>query len=103
MDTIVCDWQIVTVEDDGHRIGQVLWGTCVEDKSFRFGNGDYICTSKLVEIKPKKNLIKTASGSTYKVVGEGKKATVELCDFELLHSGFSPEQIETLKTTTFRH
>ncbi|CAH1220779.1 MULTISPECIES: hypothetical protein [Alteromonas] len=28
---------------------------------------------------------------------------VELCDFELLRSGFSPEQIEALKTTTFRH
>ncbi|MCF2920684.1 hypothetical protein L1264_09350 [Pseudoalteromonas sp. APAL1] len=103
MDTIVCDWQIVAVEDDGHRIGQVLWGICVEDKSFRFGKGDYICTSKLVEIKPKKNLLKTASGSTYKVVGEGKKATVELSDFELLRHGFSPEQIETLKTTSHRH
>ena len=103
MDTIVCDWQIVAVVDDGHRIGQVLWGICVEDKSFRFGKGDYICTSKLVEIKPKKNLLKTASGSTYKVVGEGKKATVELSDFELLRHGFSPEQIETLKTTSHRH
>ncbi|ODB37275.1 hypothetical protein BB427_13730 [Pseudoalteromonas sp. BMB] len=103
MDTIVCGWQIVTVEDDGHRIGQVLWGICVEDKSFRFAKGDYICTSKLVEIKPKKNLIKTASGSIYEVVGDGKKATVELCDFELLRHGFSPEQIETLKTTSHRH
>ncbi|MCG7543542.1 hypothetical protein MHM93_05020 [Pseudoalteromonas sp. MM17-2] len=103
MDTIVCDWQIVTVKEDNHNIGKVLWGICVEDTSFRFGKGDYICTSKLVEIKPKKNLIKTVSGSIYKVVGEGKKATVELCDFELLRSGFSPEQIETLKTTSHRH
>jgi hypothetical protein len=103
MDTIVCDWQIVTVKDNDHNIGQVLWGICVEDKSFRFGNGDYICTSKLVEIKPKKNLIKTASGSIYKVVGEGKKVTVELCDFELLRSGFSPEQILSLKTATRQH
>ncbi|TMN35210.1 hypothetical protein [Pseudoalteromonas sp. S2755] len=93
MDTIVCDWQIVTVEDGGHRIGQVLLGTCVEDKSFRFGKGDYICTSKLVEIKPKKNLIKTASGSIYKVVGDGKKATVEFCDFELLRNGFNPQHV----------
>ncbi|CAM4439373.1 hypothetical protein [Pseudoalteromonas maricaloris] len=99
MDTIVCDWQIVTVKDNG----QVLWGICVEDKSFRFGNGDYICTSKLVEIKPKKNLIKTASGSIYKVVGDGKKAIVELCDFELLRNGFNPQQIKALKTTSHRH
>ena len=103
MDTIVCDWQIVTVKDNGHNIGQVLWGICVEDKSFRFGNGDYICTSKLVEIKPKENLIKTASGSTYIVVGDGKKATIELCDFELLRNGFNPQQIKTLKSTSHRH
>jgi hypothetical protein len=103
MDTIVCDWQIVTVKDEELNIGKVLWGICVEDNSFRFGKGDYICTSKLVEIKPKKNLIKTASGSTYKVIGEGKKANVELCDFELLRHGFSPQQIKTLKTTSHRH
>lgn len=28
-----CDWQIVTVKDDDHNIGKVLWGICVEDKS----------------------------------------------------------------------
>jgi len=103
MDTIVCDWQIVTVKDEEYNIGKVLWGICVEDNSFRFAKGVYICTSRLVEIKPKKNLIKTASGSIYKVVGDGKKATVELCDFELLRNGFSPLQIETLKATSLRH
>ncbi|MCK8109081.1 hypothetical protein MTF64_19560 [Pseudoalteromonas sp. 2CM41L] len=103
MDTIVCDWQIVTVKNKEHNIGKVLWGICVEDNSFRFSKGDYNCTSKLVKIKPKKNLIKTASGSTYKVVGEGKKATVELCDFELLRNGFSPQQITTLKTSSLQH
>lgn len=103
MDTIVCDWQIVTVEDDGHRIGQVLWGICVEDKSFRFGKGDYICTSRIVKINPKTNLLKTASGSIYKAIGEGKKVAIDYRDFELLRHGFSPEQIEALKTTTFRH
>ena len=103
MDTIVCDWQIVTVKDDDHNIGKVLWGICVEDKSFRFSKGDYICTSKLVEINPKANLIKTASGSTYKVIGEGRKASIDYCDFELLRNGFNPEQINALKTATLQH
>ena len=101
MDTIVCDWQIVTVRHEENNIGKVLWGICVEDKSFRFGRGDYICTSKLVKIEPKKNLMKTANGSIYRVIGNGKKATVELCDFELLRNGFSPEQIELLKHSIF--
>lgn len=103
MDTIVCDWQIVTVKNDYQNIGKVLWGICVEDKSFRFGKGDYICTSKLIKINPKTKLLKTASGSVYKVVGEGKISAIDYRDFELLRHGFSPEQIEALKTTTFRH
>lgn len=103
MGTIIENWQIVNIMDGKNSIGKVLWGICVEDNSFRFAKGDYICTSRLVEIKPNKNLIKTASGSTYKVVGKGKKAIVELCDFELLRSGFNPQQIKTLKVTSHRH
>ena len=70
---------------------------------YRFSKGDYICTSKLVEINPKTNLIKTASGSTYKVIGEGRKASIDYCDFELLRNGFNPEQINALKTATLQH
>ena len=62
-----------------------------------------ICTSKLVEINPQKGLLKTASGSIYKVIGEGKKAAIDYRDFELLRHGFSPEQIEALKMASLRH
>jgi hypothetical protein len=103
METIIENWQLVTVLEGEHSIGKVLWGICVEDMSFRFTKGDYICTSKLVEINPKEGLLKTASGSIYKVVGRGGKASIDYRDFELLRNGFSPEQIHELKTATQQH
>lgn len=54
------------------------------------------CSSKIVEISPNNQLIKTASGSLCQVIGEGQKAKVQLKDFELLRHGFSPEQISQL-------
>jgi hypothetical protein len=64
--------------------------------TYRFATGDYISTSKIVEISPNTQLIKTASGSLYQVIGEGKKAEVQMRDFQLLRHGFSPEQITQL-------
>ncbi len=45
MNTIVKDWQIVSVLDKGDLVGDVLWGICVDDSTYRFFKGDYICTS----------------------------------------------------------
>ena len=61
--------------------------------TYRFATNDYINTSKIVEISPHNQLIKTASGSIYQVIGAGQKAQVQMKDFELLRHGFSPEQI----------
>ncbi|ANB24603.1 hypothetical protein A6F57_04890 [Alteromonas stellipolaris] len=96
MNTIVKNWHIVSVFDGEELIGKVLWGTCVDDMTYRFATGDYISTSKIVEISPNTQLIKTASGSLYQVIGEGKKAEVQMRDFQLLRHGFSPEQITQL-------
>jgi len=49
-----------------------------------------------VKISPNNQLIKTASGSLYQVIGEGKKAEVQMKNFELLRDGFSPAQITQL-------
>jgi hypothetical protein len=97
MNTIVCNWQIVSVIDNGEPIGDVLWGICVDDMTFRFSKGDYICTSKIIEVNFNTNLIKTHSGSIYQIIDIGKHSTIDFSDFELLRSGFSPEQIEILK------
>ncbi len=77
-------------------IGKILWGICVDDITYRFATNDYMSTSRIVEISPNNQLIKTASGSLYQVIGEGKKAEVQMKDFELLRHGFSPEQITQL-------
>ncbi|NMM42541.1 hypothetical protein [Pseudoalteromonas arctica] len=96
MKTTVKDWYIVSVFDDEELIGKILWGTCEEDETYRFSPGSYISTSKVEKIFPNKRLIITASGSCYKLIGEGQKSLVQLKDFELLRHGFSPEQITQL-------
>lgn len=77
-------------------VGKIQWRTYVDDMTNRFATGDYISTSKIVEISPQNQLIKTASGSLYQVIGEGQKAQVQIIDFQLLRHGFSPEQITQL-------
>ena len=64
--------------------------------TYRFATNDYISTSTIVKISLNNQLIKTASGSLYQVIGEGHKAEVQIKDFELLRHGFSPEQITQL-------
>lgn len=34
--TVVTDWHIVSIIDNGGVIGRVLWGICVEDSTCRF-------------------------------------------------------------------
>ncbi|ETJ46810.1 hypothetical protein [Pseudoalteromonas agarivorans] len=96
MKTIVKDWRIVSIFDGEEMIGKILWGNCVDDMTYRFATNSYISTSSIVKISPNNQLIKTASGSLYQVIGEGKKAEVQMKDFELLRHGFSPEQITQL-------
>lgn len=96
MNTIVKDWRIVSVFDGEELMGKVLWGICVDDMTYRFAKDDYISTSKIVEISPHNQLIKTASGSLYQVIGEGQTTQVQMKDFELLRHGFSPDQITQL-------
>ncbi|EWH05308.1 hypothetical protein AT00_13545 [Pseudoalteromonas lipolytica SCSIO 04301] len=77
-------------------VGKIQWGTSVDDMTYRCATGDYISTSKIVEISPQNQLIKTASGNLYQVIGEGQKSQVQIIDFQLLRHGFSPEQITQL-------
>tara|TARA_B110000211_G_scaffold223011_1_gene272383 strand:- start:3209 stop:3475 length:267 start_codon:yes stop_codon:yes gene_type:complete len=69
MSTTVSDWQIVSATDYDDLVGKVLWGTFVDDMTFRFVTGDYICTSKIMEIPNNTGLIKTDSRSLYQIVG----------------------------------
>ena len=100
MNTIVTDWYIVLVMEGKDRIGEVIWGTIVDDMTCRFATGDYLCTSAIVKVNASNQLITTSSGSLYQVIGKGKRAIIDFDDFELLRNGFSPEQIRMLNCAT---
>lgn len=97
MITVIKDWYIVRIIDSGLYVATVLWGTCVEDMTSRFSAGDYVCSSKIVSIDPMAKMVKTQSGSSYQVEGDGIRTDIQLNDFELLRQGFSPEVINQLR------
>jgi len=96
MNTLITDWFIVSIMDKDQLIGDVIWGIVEEDNSYRFSKGDYVSTSRVVEINYASRFAKTSSGSLYQLQGNGKKAIIDIDDLELLRSGFSPIQIRAL-------
>jgi hypothetical protein len=96
MNTIVTDWQIVSIIEGSDFVGEVLYAVIVDDTTCRFGKGDFVCTTKIESISIERQLIKTITGSLYQILGKGRKAEVDFKDFELLRNGFNPEQINQL-------
>ena len=96
MNTTVKNWYIVAVMDDQQLVGEVLYGIVQDDQTYRFYDGDYVTTSRIVLMDFKTRQIITASNSHYQLTGSGKRAIIDLDDFELLRKGFSPEQIRAL-------
>lgn len=97
MNTIITDWILVSVIDNKKPIGKVLYGIVIDDMSCRFLKGDSVCSSILKDINLDNQLIKTQSGSLYQVLGRGKKAEIQIEEFELLRQGFSPDQIVAIR------
>lgn len=97
MNTVLKDWYIVSVLEGDELVGKVLYGTVIFDSSFRYIKGDYVCTSKIVDINVNNQLIKTHSGSLYQIHGNGKRAKIKFNEFELLRQGFSPDQIIAIR------
>lgn len=101
MNTLVSDWQIVTIIDKNEQaIGDVLFCKCINDTRNLFSLGSYICTSRITDLNADLHLIKTYSGTLYQLLGAGKRSTIELRYFPLLRQGFSPEQINALKSVS---
>ena len=94
--TKVKDWHVVSIYDRDQLVGRVLWGICTQDTTSRFSVGDYVCTSRIIEIIPKENLVRTFSGNTYLVEGDGQRSQIQVPDFELLRGGLSPDEISFL-------
>lgn len=94
MNTVIKDWIIVSVLDGDNLMGEVLYGTIIDDMTCRFATGDYVSSSQIMNIDSR--LITTATGSLYKILGKGRRAIIDFDDFELLRNGFSPEYIKAL-------
>jgi len=98
MQTTVRDWYIIKVFDDnGTRIGQLLWGFIVDDLTGRFSPGDYVCTSSIEDVS--NNVILTAKGSQYITEGTGKEFEALFSEIELLRRGYSPAQVSRLRSS----
>jgi hypothetical protein len=97
MNTIITDWILVSVIDNKKPIGKVLYGIVIDDMSCRFLKGDSVWSSIIKDINLDNQLIKTQSGSLYQVLGRGKKAEIQIEEFELLRQGFSPDQIVAIR------
>lgn len=93
MNTIIKNWQIVSIFDGSIFIGRVLWGIVVDDMSCRFVANDYVCTSKITSVNFDTKIVITHSGSMYQIIEAGIESTIDLKDFELLRNGLSPQQI----------
>jgi hypothetical protein len=100
MNTIVTEWFLVSVMSQDEHVGDVIWAIIDEDYSCRFLKGDYVCSSKVIEINNCSMLATTHSGSIYQLKGKGNKAIIDFDDFELLRSGFSPLQIRALNKSS---
>ncbi|MCM2680028.1 hypothetical protein [Echinimonas agarilytica] len=100
MNTTVENWYIVAVMDGEQLVGEVLYGTVQYDQTFRFYEGDYVTTSRVVSMDVKAQQVITASNSYYALKGNGKRAIIDLDDFELLRHGFSPVQIRVLNSSS---
>lgn len=82
---------------DGEQlVGEVLYGIVKDDQTYRFFDGDYVTTSRIILMDIKARQVITASNSHYCLEGSGKRAIIDLDDFELLRNGFNPEQIRAL-------
>ena len=94
MNTFVKDWIIVSVLDGDNLMGEVLYGTVIDDMSCLYIAGDYISTSQIINIES--SLVTTSTGSLYQFLGKGRRANIDFDDFELLRNGFSHEYIKAL-------
>jgi hypothetical protein len=99
MNTVICDWWIVSIIDNDITVGKILWGTVIEDMSCRFLKGDYVSSSMIIDININNQLIKTQSGSLYQILGDGKRAKVKMEEYDLLLQGFNPEQIIAIRSS----
>ena len=66
---VVGEWELVNIELDGQE-SQFLFGTVISDYKGRWGAGDYVFTSMIMEMDLDSGLVKTRN-SSYCLLGDG--------------------------------
>jgi hypothetical protein len=84
--TVVKNWSLVTIDDF-----QILYGVVVSDNTSRYQENDYVCTSRIIELK--NNVVITKSGSVYMLIGDGNEYMGSYLQLMELISGISPEDL----------
>lgn len=103
MATIIKNWHLVEIYDcdiitsASEVYMNVAWGIVVEDSKCRFKAGDFVCTSRIVELNDN-NQMTTKSGTMYIGMGVGKVSRLHIEDLRKLRQGFSPDEILAAKT-----
>jgi len=99
MHTIIKDWYIIKILEPKTEafLGQILWGTVVNDETNRFTAGDYMSSSLIKDINLDLQLVVTQSNSQYKLEGNGEEFLAYVSEVKLLDKGFSPEQIMKMR------
>jgi len=101
MQTIIKNWFIIKVLEPETEalLGQILWGTVVNDMTNRFTAGDYMSSSLIKDINLDLRLVVTQSNSQYKLKGNGNEFSVYYSEVKLLDRGVSPEKIIQIRHT----
>lgn len=103
MATIIKNWHLVEIYNskiitsESEIVMNVVWGIVVSDSKNRFVEGDFVCTSRIVQLG-EDNHMTTKSGTLYIGTGTGKVSRLNIEDLQKLRQGFSPEEILVAKS-----
>ena len=86
--TVVKNWALVHIKDDLSPF-KIIWG--IAEESGRFISGDYICSSRIINIED--NLVRTLTGSLYELNGPGNEYVASYMQLMELMSGISPAEL----------
>jgi len=90
MITTVKNWSIVTIKDDLSPF-QVLWAVVEHDSRKKLKQGHYVCSSRILYIED--NHVRTHTGSSYELAGEGSEYVATYVELISLMDGFSPTEL----------
>jgi hypothetical protein len=90
--TVVENWAVVHIKDKLSPF-KILWATIeLDERNNSFKSGDYLCSSRVLYIKD--NIVRTHTGSKYKLNGPGAEYLGSYNDLLQLMEGHSPSELK---------